>query len=232
MANENKNEEIESENTESTKKSKKQKAPKKEVAIPIPLMIGGALGVVIMIIASVIIGTVLANKLFPPHSGTIIVAEEDEEINEKKQTKKHKPFPEEDEDFENAISLLQDGEWLTLEDNKAQTNVKGSTTICVIDIAVTYKAHYVEELKNKGFLVETGKDSPPSANKDNELYVKLKRNVKTSLLDFISKHTASELQDMQSSGKLSENLKVHLKNSFRDIGLVIGKVEITYFIIS
>jgi len=235
MAVEKINEEVESNVAESTKKKKKEKSLQKKGAISILLMVGGALGVVIMIIASVIIGTVLANKLFPPQTGMIVVT--DDEDTDKKHLKKLKPFPTDDEDFEDTISLLQDDEWLTFDDCKSQTNVRGSTTICVIDIAVTYKPYYVEELKAKGFLTKPGKDShgnPTLAgvNKNHDLFIKLKRNVKTSLLDFISKHTASELQGMQSSGTLSDSLKMYLKNSFKDIGLVIGKVDVTYFIIS
>jgi hypothetical protein len=52
------------------------------------------------------------------------------------------------------------------------------------------------------------------------------------LIDFISKHSSSELQNLQSNGSLGDSLKVSLKKSFKDIGLVVGKVDVTYFMIA
>ena len=239
MADEKVNENVGDEKEAPAKKEKKQKPPTKEGAIPMVLMIGGAFGGVVMIIVSVIIGTVIANKLFPPVSFPVAAVEEHHEENQHEDEHgkaKLKSFPE--EDMEDDISLLQDGDWLTIDDCKAQTNVKGNASMMgIITIAAMYKPHYVEELSHKGFLTEAGKDghgnpTPPGVNKESELYKRLKLNIKTALTSYISKHTADELQDMQSHGELADSLKGTLKKSFRDIGLIVGRVDITEFLVA
>lgn len=235
MADEKPEVEIDAKEAKSTKKEKK---PKKEGGIPILIMAGGALGGVIMIIVSVIIGTVIANKLFPPVVPAVTGEEQVASEDAGQHTKKLKPFPEDGEDMGEGISLLEDSEWLTFDSNKTQTNLKSPAgMIGIIDIAATYKPYYVEELTEKGFLEEPGTDShgnptPAGANKESGLYKKLKLNVTSALIDFISSHTAEELQNLQSSGKLSDSLKTKLKNPFKDIGLIVGKVDITQFIIA
>jgi flagellar basal body-associated protein FliL len=221
-----------------TEKNKPVKSKeKKEDGIPLVLMIGGALGGVVMIIVSVIIGTIIANKLFPPQIGTAVVEEEHTTTDGKGHHKKLEPFPE-DNEIEGTISLLEDSDWLTFDSCKIQTNVKSPAgMIGIIDVAVSYKPHYVEELTIKGFLQEPGVDghgNPTSggANKESTLYKKLKLNVSSALLGFIGSHTADELQNMQSNGTLSDSLKVNLKQPFKDIGLIVGKVDITSFIIA
>ena len=236
MADEKINEEAENESP--IKKEKKQKTPRKEGEIPMLFMIGGALGVVVMIIVSVIIGTVIANKLFPPVGFSVASVEGhgDGEHEDEDGKVKLKPFVE--EDIEDTISLLQDEKWLTIDNCKAQTNVKGSaSTLGIITIAAIYKPYYTEELSNRGFLTEGGKDGhgnplPPGVNKESELYKKLQVNIKSALTSFISKHTAEELQDLQSNGDLPDSLKSALKNPFKDIGLVLGKVDITDFMVT
>ncbi|MCL2040399.1 MAG: hypothetical protein FWG85_08250 [Bacteroidetes bacterium] len=238
MADKNINE-MEDENNEQSSPPKNKKT-KSEGSIPLILMIGGALGGVIMIIVSVIIGTVIANKLFPPVAPVMMPADEhhDTANDEKHPKDKLNTFPD-DYEIDESISLLEDGEWLTFDSCKSQTNVKNNPNkLCIIDVAAIYKPHYVDLLTDKGFLTKSeGKDLhgnpiPPGVNKTSELYKKLQRNVTSALISFIGTHTEEELLYLKGNGQLSDSLKVALKEPFKDIGLIVGKVDVTYFIIS
>ena len=237
MADEKINNEEEHKNEPSSKKEKKTKP---EGSIPLALMIGGALGGVVMIIVSVIIGTIIANKLFPPILPVGVVAEEHhaETKEEEEHKEKLKAFPD-DLGIEDSISLLEDGDWLTFDSCKSSTNIKNSPNkLCVIDIAAIYKPYYVDVLTEKGFLKKgEGKDVhgnpiPAGVDKNSDLYKKLQRNVTSALISFISTHTEEELLHLRSNSELSDSLKIALKASFKDIGLIIGKVDVTYFLVT
>jgi flagellar basal body-associated protein FliL len=225
------------EKAESKKKKQKPSKEKKEGEIPLVLMIGGALGGVIIIIVSVIIGTIVANKMFPPQIGPIAEGENTEKVAEEGEHKEKLPAFPTDEKYDDALSLLEEDDWLNFNSERIQTNVSGGGKICILNIAIYYKPFWVKTLTEKGFLrpeSEGGHGAmiPGGADTTNALYVKLKQSVSSKLLEFIGSHSEIDLQSMQSEAKLAETLKEYLKPTFKDTGLLVGKVEVTYFMLA
>lgn len=156
-----------------TKSKKKPAKPKKEGGdTPILLMIGGALGAVVLIIVSVIIGTLITHKLFfsYPTDRQVVVKEkddkaekedkdkEDEEEKKKKEDeekeKKLPPIPDDLDELDVASKLLSMDDWYTIETAKITSNTRGSMNwFAIARVSINYKAYYKEELERKGFLV-------------------------------------------------------------------------------
>lgn len=231
-------EDIESPKKEKGAKTKPAKSADKG-QLPLLLMIGGALGGVIMIIVSVVIGTVIAQKLFPPQMGAPVETEEHAEAEGEHghAVEKLAPVPDgEDMSEEGAPSnLLADAGTLTFKSGKLASNTKGSAnTVCLLEFVAEYKPYYVEQLTAKGFLTEAGVDAhgnpaPPGVDTTNELYQKLKLSVASEMMLFFNSKTSTEIHNMQSIGVLSDTLKNVLKKPFKETGLQIGRVSISGF---
>ena len=147
--------------------------PKKEGDVSVVLMIGGALGAVVLIIVSAIIGTVIANRIFPPYiiempapPPPVVEEKTDDSSKEKKKKKKLESTEDDDDDDDeesdgSGSKLLGHHELYTFKSDKVTTNVKGSTVIFgQLTIAVNYKLLYLDELSDKGFI--TGYTKPAS----------------------------------------------------------------------
>ena len=247
---------------EKKKKEKPPKAPKKEGDIPLVLMLGGAIGGVVLIIISAALGTIVANKLFPPTEDSVkstilaafakIQAEEAEakakEAEEKEAEEKHHSLPGWDDNatLEDSYLFVADAEWYSV-DGKITTNVRNSmSTYVSVDVTVNYRVHYKEELTARGFLAagggegeggghgghgaEGGGGGPMTVNTSSELYKKLVAGLAGKLTEFMGSHTEAELQNMRP--ELSEKLKEELKQTFREFGLIIGKVDVTKFVLA
>jgi hypothetical protein len=141
-----------------------------------------------------------------------------------------------DDKYDDALSLLEEDDWLYFNSERIQTNVSDGNKICILNIAISYKPFWIKALTEKGFLRPESEGShgpiPGGADTTNPLYVKLKQSVSSKLLEFIGSHSEIDLQSMQSEAKLTETLKEYLKPTFKDIGLLVGKVEVTYFMLA
>jgi len=224
------------------KKGKKEPKPKKEGGPPIVLIAGGALGGIILIVLSVVIGTIVANKLFPPYlegfETAVKEAIENMELPapviQGTGTRNLEPFPDDDE-LEGSNLFAAGANWFTLNSGKITTNVRGSNSMFVsVIVAVDYSLHHKEELVARGFAVaETAdKNAEPTYNVDENstLYQRFKIAVGSKINDFIGSHSEGELQAMRH--ELGEKLREDLRPTFRDFGLVIGRVNVTQFLIA
>jgi len=221
---------------EPSKKKTKAPKPKKDGDIPIVLIVGGALGGVVLIILSVVIGTVVANKLFPPYVEGIETAIKEVYANmvakeEATNDNKKLPFPDEDTGFEDSQLLTADADWHTFTSGEVTTNTKNSTTMFgIVSIAVDYSLHYKEELIARGFATVAGKDAPIEIDDKSQIYQRFQLAVTSVINDFIGSHTSEELQSMRQ--ELGAKIREELKPTFRSFGLVIGNVKITKFIVA
>jgi len=247
MAKEKEKDEIkdEEEVAEPVEPSSKKSKPKKEGEIPIILIAGGALGGVVLIILSVVIGTIVANKLFPPYYEGIENAiqevyadmkKKEETTEDAKEQRKLPAFPDEDTGFEGSHLFAADVEWFTFVSSDITTNTRGSTQMFAqVKVSIDYNIHYKEELVARGFAVEepaAEKGASPTLKviESSTLYKRFNLAVESKINDFIGLHSDAELQAMRQS--FGEKLREELKPTFREFGLIIGKVNVTKFIVT
>jgi hypothetical protein len=196
------------EEIEPSPKKAPKPAPKKSGQIPLPLIIGGAFGCVVMIVVSVIVGTIVAQQFFPPPIVVVkeitkeVEPEEEEHADEhggghgaKKQ--KLEPIPE-DEEIEDDSPLLADSDWLTFNSEKYAGNTRTPGKMAVLEFVITYKPFRVDILKHKGFLTEAGVDghgnpTPPGVDEKCDLYKEFQRNIKSKMMLFIAQSSDAEL---------------------------------------
>jgi len=219
---------------EPSKKKTKEPKPKKEGDIPILLIIGGALGGVVLIILSVVIGTIVANKLFPPYIEGIetaikeVYAKIEKNDATPNNNNKKLQFPDEDTGFEGSQLFAADEGWHTFSSGKITANVRNSTSMyLIVDIAIDYKLFHKEELIARGFAVEQGKNEPPTVDTNSAMYKRLKVEVASKLNDFAASHSEVELQEMRLN--FGEKIREELKPTFQSFGLQIGKVNVPVF---
>ncbi|MDR0927907.1 MAG: hypothetical protein LBO69_09135 [Ignavibacteria bacterium] len=232
------------------KKEKKTKEPNEDGKPSTILIAGGAAGLMILIIISVIVGSVIAQKMFPIEASAVVATEETEHAEgDEHSAKKLPPMPDGEEGGEDVISMLADDSWLSFSSDKIQTNPSDNArAVCILNVAVTYKPYYVDQLTARGFLIpapaagggghgeapahEEGAKVPMIADTNNSIYKSLRQSVASTLGGFLGSHTQASLQAMQSSNTLTDTLKSVLKTPFRNTGLIVGKVEITNFMIA
>jgi hypothetical protein len=213
-----------------------KKKTKKEGELPLLLIIGGALGGVVLIILSVVVGTIVANKLFPPYLEGIETAiqevyanmEKDEATSSGKNPRRLSPFPDEDIDFDGSQLFAADEDWFTFSSGRITANVKNSTSMyLIVDVAIDYKLFHKEELIARGFAVAGGKNEPPKIDTNSALYQRLKIEVASKINDFAASYSEGELQAMRLN--FGEKLKEELKPTFQSFGLQIGKINVPTF---
>lgn len=237
-------EEVNGENDAGKKGKKKKNAKARaEGDIPLPLIIGGALGAVILIIISVIAGNVVANKLFPPSVESIKVAlaeytaAQHTESNENA-AKKLNDVP--DIDMSNESELFAAGaEWLTFEGKKITTNVKDGQML-LVDVSIGYKLYHKEELIARGFAKPAGgggghgeaasDTEAMEADTTNPLYKKFHNDLKSQINTFFAMYTRTDLEAMRSNNGLADKLKEFVKPTFKKFGLQIGDVSFPQFL--
>lgn len=254
MAKENKEKEIENEkNAENTelendpkeeeqdKKAKtKTKKPKKEGALSLPVIIGIAVGAVVLIVASVVIGSFVASKLFPTQGGgnsatldtadiTAAIQKANREMLEAQQ--KEGKTPEEIDDME-AERMSSMPDVLVFETGKIVSNPRGNANVLIVlELALDFRVYDKENKTSMEIVTIEGKDDAVTRtiNFESTSYKKLKTRVTSNLNELIATYSEAEFQGMR--GDLKNIIRTQLRPVFRNFGLQLGEVQIVTFLI-
>ncbi|MGI6370328.1 MAG: hypothetical protein GX372_01740 [Ignavibacteria bacterium] len=219
------------------KKTKEAKA-KKEGALSLPVIIGISVGAVVLIIASVVVGSIVASKLFPTQGGgavldtaniTAAIQKANREILEAK-TKEGKTPEEIDEMEAEKMSNMPD--ILVFETGKIVSNPRGNANVfIVLELALDFRV-YDEENKTSMEIVKIeGKDEAATReiNFESTGYKKLKTRITSNLNELIATYSEAEFQAMR--GDLKNIIRTQLRPVFRNFGLQLGEVQIVTFLI-
>ncbi len=208
------NDNLEQEEGKAEKKAKKEK---KEGGLPLPMIIGGAAGLVILIALSVILGTIIASNFFAPQQASVQAVENADKANDK--SKKKIPADEDDPD------APADDDMHIFETGKITTNTKGASNIYVVlELAVDFKPYDPEDEKMKALVNEKGE-----INKELPLYNKLKMQVTSQITNVLASYTEPELQAARP--ELNNIMRTQLKSVFRKFELKLGDVHVVTFLV-
>ncbi len=211
----------ETEKQEPEKPEKKKKKEKKEGGgggLSLPLIIGAAFGIIILIVVSVIIGIVVANKFMGGHDSAEGEAKGKTEQQAGKE-KKEDPYSQE----ESYLSKLEGV--MFMETGRITTNPKnGSSMFVVVNLALEFKKMNEDSDELKAIADKEGK-----LNIENPLVQKMVAKIKGKINQMIGSYTEAELQ--QNRPNLPEMFKKELKPVFKEFELMLGNVSIQEFII-
>lgn len=198
-------------------KPKKEKKPMGPLSLP--MIIGLAVGVILLVIASVIVGIVVASKFFAPHTEEAA----DAEGTKKAKTEKHAPKEDPYAEGESYLARLEGVVYM--ETGRITTNPKGqSAMFVVVNLGLEFK---LMDAENEGLAEMMDKEG--KLNMESPITKKLMARIRGSINELLASYTEADLQTNRP--KIPELIKQQLKPIFRDFELTLGNVTIQEFII-
>ncbi len=203
---------------EEVEKQEPEKPKKSSGGLSLPLIIGAAVGVLVIIVLGVVLGMVVASKFFPSQP-----AEAGHEGDKKEHSVKDKHAKEFESTDESYLSGGHDV--IFMETGRITTNPKGASSIFVVmNFGLEFKKMDPENEELKGFADAHGK-----LNLEDPVFIKLNAKIKGKINQFAASYTDVELQEKRT--ELPELLKKELRSVFKDYELVLGSVTVLEFII-
>ncbi|MGE5480064.1 MAG: flagellar basal body-associated FliL family protein [Chloroflexota bacterium] len=200
---------------------------KKPVALSLPLIIGGGIGALVLILATIIFGYFLATKLFPAASaGTVeLTAAERAEIKKKAVDELSRQRESEEQRAVKELSLDNMEGAIYYETGRITTNPKGSSTqFVVVNLALEFKILDAENEHLQKLADKEGK-----LNLENPIMKKVEAAIKSSMNNTLASYTEAELQ--QNRGQLEKIFLDKLRPAFRRYELALARVNLLEFII-
>jgi len=190
------------------------KKEKKSLGVSLPLMIGAAAGILVIIVLGVILGVFFASKFMGvQHAGG---------EGEKGKTEKTAKSNIAEEDEGDYLSKLKD--IAIMETGRITTNPKGSSSVfVVVNFGFEFKKmdNDNKELKT---LVNEG-----AVNMEHPVIKKMMARIRSTLNKMIASYTKEEL--LEKRHEIPELVKKELRPIFRDYELLLVNVTIQEFII-
>lgn len=204
---------------EGTEKQEPLKPEKKGLSLP--LIIGAAVGVLVIIVLGVVLGVVVASKFFAPeHSAD---SGEGEGKAKKEKTVKAKDF---DEDFDQEgghLAKLHD--IILMETGRITTNPKGAASVfVVVNFGMEFK-----KMDPDNEALKTLTDKAGVLDMGNPVMKKLMARMRGVLNNMLASYTQEELLDKRT--ELPDLVKKEILPIFRDYQLSLGNVTLQEFII-
>lgn len=210
-----------SEQTNNEAEKQEPLKPEKKGGLSLPLIIGAAVGILVIIILGVVLGVVVASKYFGSgHSEAPI----DGDGKAKKEHVAKSETAEDEFDTEGGyLSKLHDV--MIMETGRITTNPKGAASVfVVVNFGLEFKKMDPDNEELKALAGKEGE-----LNMEHPIMKKLMAKMRGVLNNMIGSYTQDEL--LAKRAELPELVKKELKPIFRDYELSLGSITIQEFII-
>lgn len=191
------------------------KKEKKSLGVSLPLMIGAAAGILVIIVLGVILGVFFASKFMGvQHSGGGTEKGKTENVSKTKENTEGA-----DEDY---LAKLED--IVLMETGRITTNPKGAASVfVVVNFGFEFRLMDKENSEYKT-LVKEG-----AVNMEHPIMKKMMARIRSTLNNMIASYTKEEL--LEKRPEIPELVKKELRPVFRDYELQLVNVTIQEFII-
>lgn len=191
------------------------KKEKKSLGVSLPLMIGAAAGILVIIVLGVILGVFFASKFMGvQHSGGAEQKGKTENVSKSKAS-----LEAEDEDY---LAKLED--IVLMETGRITTNPKGAASVFVV-VNFGFEFRLMDKDKSEyKTLVKEG-----TVNMEHPIMRKMMARIRSTLNKMIASYTKEEL--LEKRPEIPELVKKELRPVFRDYELQLINVTIQEFII-